>query len=95
VENKFIRAVFDLDCDWEGLAPTYRIYVNDELFAERTWIWTDEYLTELLQISAPPGVYQVRVEPVVPHLARFVATNHRVEYGPGQWRDESNVEILA
>ena len=95
MENKFVRAVFDLDCEWEGLTPTYRIYVNDELFAERTWVWTNEYLIEMLQISAPPGVYQVRVEPVAPHLARFVADNHRVEYGPGRWIRTDSLEILA
>jgi hypothetical protein len=94
VENKFIRAVFDLDCEWEGLPPTYRIYVNDELFAERTWTWVDEYLTEMLQISAAPGRYHVRVEPVAPHLSRFTASNHRVEYGPGHWIDPDHVEIL-
>ena len=87
--------MFDLDCEWEGLPPTYRIYVNDELFAERTWTWVDHYLTEMLQISAPPGVYQVRVEPVSPHLSKFTATNHKVEYGPGCWRDPAHVEILA
>ena len=89
----FVKAVFDLDCDWEGLPPVYRIYVNDELFTERTWRWTQEYLEEILQIQAPPGQYQVRVEPVGPNLAHFRANNHRVEYGPGRWLDPGTLEI--
>jgi len=89
----FVKAVFDLDCDWEGLPPVYRIYVNDELFTERTWCWTDQYLEEILQIQAPPGQYQVRVEPVGPNLAHFRATNHRVEYGPGRWLSPDMLEI--
>ena len=81
----FVKALFDIDCDWEGLSPVYRIFVNDELFAERTWVWTDHYLTEMLQISAPPGDYRVTVEAVGPQLAQFRVTNHRVEHGPAEW----------
>ena len=91
----FVKAVFDLDCDWEGLPPVYRIYVEDELFAERTWRWTDCYLKEMLQIQASPGRYQVRVEPVGPNLARFRASNHRVEYGPGRWLNSDTLEIQS
>ena len=87
----FVKAWFDLDCEWEGLPPAYRVYVNDELFAERTWIWTDHYLSEMLQISAPPGRYEVRVESVGPSLAQFTVTNQRVEYGPGQWIKKGRV----
>ena len=50
--KKFVRVVSDVYCTWEGLAPTYRVYVNDELFTERTWIWTQDYLEEMLQIQA-------------------------------------------
>jgi hypothetical protein len=91
----FVKAVFDLDCDWEGLPPVYRIYVNDEMFAERTWRWTDSYLEEMLQIEAAPGQYQIRVEPVGPHLARFSTKNHRIEHGPGQWIRTDTLEIRS
>lgn len=87
----FVKAWFDLDCEWEGLPPIYRVYVNDELFAERTWIWTDSYLSEMLQISAEPGRYEVRVEHVGPDLAAFTVSNQRVEIGPGQWIKKGRV----
>ena len=91
----FVKALFDLDCEWEGLPPVYRVYVDDELFAERTWVWTDCYLTEMLQISAPPGRYEIRVESVGPNLAQFRAWNHRVEWGPGEWHKKGRVlEIM-
>lgn len=92
---EFVRAVFDLDCDWEGLPPVYRIYVNDELFAEREWRWTDCYLEEILQIQAAPGRYTVRLEPVGPQIARFHTTNHRVEHGPAVWQDSNILEIAS
>ena len=79
-----VRLVCDVNCDWEGLQPTYRAYVNDELFAERTWTWTDDYLEEMLQIEAEPGKYRIRYELVPPNLAEITASNFRVDFGPGQ-----------
>ena len=93
MESVFVRAHFDIDCEWEGLPPVYRVYVNDELFAERTWVWTDCYLEEMLQISAPPGTYRVRVETVEPTLGRFHTSNYRVGWGPGQFVKKGLLEI--
>lgn len=86
MDNHFVRAAFDLECTWEGIPPVYRIYVNNELFTEREWIWSDnEYLTQILQISAPAGKYDVRVETVGPCLAEFVMSNNRIDQGPARW----------
>ena len=81
--KKFVRVLADVNCDWEGLSPTYRAYVNDELFAERTWRWTDCYLEEEFQIEADPGEYRIRYELVPPHLAQLTVTNMRVISGSG------------
>jgi len=81
--KQFIRLLCDVSCEWEGLQPIYRAYVNDELFAERTWLWTDKYLEELFQIEAEPGEYRIRYELVPPHLARLTVKNMRVDLGPG------------
>ena len=58
----FVRVLSDIDCDWEGLSPIYRLYVNDELFSERTWIWPDNSLQEVIQVEGPPGEYTLRYE---------------------------------
>jgi hypothetical protein len=89
----FVRVVADVDCEWEGLNPSYRVFVNDELFTERTWAWTDCYLQEILQIEADPGDYQLRWELVKPHLANLLVNNLRVEYGPGQIIDNLTLRI--
>ena len=81
--KKFVRVLADVHCDWEGLDPTYRVYVNDELFAERTWRWSESFLEEMLQIEADPGRYSLRWELVTPHLAHLQVENIRVDYGPG------------
>jgi hypothetical protein len=81
MNKKFVRVLCDVHCDWEGLPPVYRVYVNDELFAERTWIWNNVHLEELLQINAEPGKYHIRHELVPPHLATLRVENMRVELG--------------
>jgi hypothetical protein len=88
MDKKFVRVVANVDCEWEGWNPVYRVYVNDELFAERTWRWTDCYLEENLQINAEPGEYQLRWELVPPHLAKLSVTDLRIEYGPGLIQDQ-------
>lgn len=83
MSRKYVRILCDVDCDWEGLPPNYRVYVNDELFTERTWIWTNEYLEEAIQIEAEPGEYDISYELVPPHLATIKVSNMRVDEGPG------------
>jgi len=81
--KQFVQVLASVNCEWEGLSPIYRLYVDNELFAERTWQWTDSYLEEIISIEAEPGEYSIRFELVPPHLARLQVTNIRVEYGPG------------
>ena len=88
-----MRAEFDINCDWEGLPPVYRIWVNDELFSERTWVWTDKTVREILQIQAPAGNYHVKLESVMPSLAKFRTSNHVIKHGEARWINHKNLEI--
>jgi hypothetical protein len=92
--KKFVRVLADVHCSWEGLDPIYRVYVNDELFAERTWRWTTAYLEEMLQIEAEPGKYNLRWELVLPHLAELTVQNVRVDFGPGNIKNNTLLRIL-
>jgi hypothetical protein len=82
VDTVFVKLNVDLKCQWEGLPPDYRIYVDDEMFAERTYQWENPfYLTEILQIESPDNnLHRVHLEPVGPQLAEFKFENPRVEY---------------
>ena len=107
VNKQFVKVLMDIHCEWAGTAPSYRVFVNDELFTERTFIWRDRYLTEMLQISAEPGVYQVRVEPLPCDPKKFAVhnskiefsssqfdiTNYQIEHGPAQWISNGILEI--
>jgi len=57
----------------------YRVYVNNELFTERTWIWQGVHLEEMLPIVAPAGIYPIRFETVDPENGRIKVRNHRTD----------------
>jgi hypothetical protein len=92
--KKFVRILSNIDCDWEGLSPVYRLYVNDELFSERTWIWTDSSLEENLQIDAEPGEYTIRYELIEPNLATLKIGSLSVDYGPAEIVDNTHFRIV-
>lgn len=83
MNKHYVRVTCNVACKYEGLAPVYRVYVNDQLFTERTWIWQDEfYLTEQIQIEAPAGEYQLRYELVPPNLADLRVSLPIITHGP-------------
>jgi hypothetical protein len=92
---KFCKVSFDIFCDWEGMAPNYRLYVNDELYTERTFAYEEAYLEEILQIYAEPGQYTLHLEPLQPNLAKFRIEDCRVVYGSARMLDRTRFEILA
>jgi hypothetical protein len=93
MHTEFVKVKFDIFCDWEGAPPIYRVFVNDELFTERTYIWHDVYLAEMLQIQAPPGQYKIQVKSAGPIKTKFKVRNRRIEAGPGVWIDDETLEI--
>ena len=71
----------DVSVDWQGDPPGYRIYVGNEMFTERTWIWQEQYLEERLVVNAPPGKYNLRWELVPPAQGKIEVKNIRIEHG--------------
>jgi len=93
MQNEFVLALNDVNCDWHGEPPRYRCYVNNELFTERTWIWTENYLEEQLQILAKPGEYQIRYELVDPENATLTINNYRITHGPASVDQQGCITI--
>jgi hypothetical protein len=92
--KQFVRVVCNVACMWEGLPPIYRVYVNDELFTERTWTWQDNfYLQEEIQIEAEPGEYEIRYELVPPNLAKLIVTKPVVDYGTATVDEQGRLRI--
>ena len=71
----------DVSVEWQGDPPNYRVYVGDEMFTERTWIWQEQYLEEILVINALPGKYNLRWELVPPAQGKIEVTNIRIKHG--------------
>lgn len=94
MSHKFVAVLCDVDCTWDTDNPVYRVFVNNELFAERTWIWKDCYLEEMLQISGVPGQYQIKFELTNPHCCSLVASNLRIGHGDARILDNNILEIL-
>lgn len=90
-----VRILVDVNCDHADSDPSrYRLFVDHEMFIERTWIWTDCYLEEALTIVAAPGKYMIRGELVSPNDARLSLTNWRVDHGPGRISHTGELEIF-
>ncbi len=88
-----VIVTYDLDIAYTGENPVYRLYVNNELFTERTWIWQNEYLSECITLEAPYGLYNIRYE-LLPHPdATITVTNPTVVHGPARFRKPMALEI--
>jgi len=92
--KQYVRVVCNVACEWEGLPPIYRVYINDELFTERTWVWKEDfYLREEIQIEAEPGEYAIRYELVPPNLAELLVTLPVIVSGSGSINDQGLLRI--
>jgi hypothetical protein len=64
------------------------------LFTERAYIWSGaQYLEEILQLRAPSGKYNIRVDNLGDPTAIFKARNLRVEFGPATIINSKTFEI--
>jgi len=79
-----------------GQDTRYRLFIGDELFAERTWIWTDHYLEEVVVVRARPGRYAIKYELVEPAFGRLKIRNVRIgpESDPAVIHEDQTLEIL-
>ena len=78
--------------------PKYRIYVNDDLFTERTWVWNQQtYIDETLWAELESGIsHTVRLELIKSthlDLAQFVLQNLTVNNEPRFDHDGNRSEL--
>jgi hypothetical protein len=64
-------------------SPKYRLYVNDDLITERTWLWdTYTYIEEKIIVEVPKGInHTIRVDLIKSdpmHLAQLGLKNLRI-----------------
>ena len=94
MQTKYVRVLCDVHCNWTENLPCYRVFVNGELFTERTWMWQGHYLEEALQIEAVPGLYQLVFELIDDTHAVLKVKNPRIDEGPAVMHKHLRLEIL-
>ena len=64
---------FYLYCRWKDLPPTYRLYFDDELVTERTYIWHNDthVLQERVPVTTDSNKATIRIEQVGQHSGIF------------------------
>lgn len=71
---------FNVHCYYSGTNPRYRVYVDNDLITERTFVWReDQYIEETVIIEAPAGTHRLRVENVDPALGTFTVENIKLD----------------
>lgn len=95
MKNQYVKLHLDLHCDWKRVPPIYRLYVNHELFTERTYTWGGtQYLQEVLQLKAPTGKYTVRIDNLGDSDCQFKIRNLTADMGPVRVIDSKTFEII-
>lgn len=94
MKTQFVKILVDVHCKGYNNPPVYRCYIEDELFAERTWIWDNVYLEEAFQIQAPPGKYKIWYQLLEPESAELKLKNFRVEVGSALMHKHGILEII-
>ena len=67
------KITVDIYCNWTAEPRAYRLYFDNDLLTERTYVWrnSDQYIQENIIVLADPGIHSLRVEPVDPSFMGF------------------------
>lgn len=67
----------DVWCKYIDTPPIYRVYVDDEMLTERTFIWssTNQYIREHIEVYLDKGAHEVKIVNCGDHHTVFFAQN--------------------
>lgn len=68
------KITFFLYCEWNHIPPSYRLYFDDELMTERTYIWKNEdnVLQEQVHVEADTTIpHTIKIEQLEPKTGKF------------------------
>ena len=96
-----VRITADIYCD-RSFKPlefatdaqkSYRVYVDDDLLTERTYIWDNKelFVQENIIVDIPPGVHEFRIVPAYPYFNVFSFKNFTVN---GELRHVDNGQFV-
>ena len=78
----------DIWCKYNEAPPTYRVYLDDELLTERTFIWDskNQYIREHIEVDVEPGYHEVKVINCSGSKVEFIMNNVMVNGKPSRPR---------
>ena len=76
-----LRIEVDVLCDWQTDPQAYRLYVDDDLYTERTYIWRNphQWVREILVAELDSGEHTIRIEPVNADFNGFDLVNFAID----------------
>lgn len=79
------------------LPPIYRVYVNEDLITERSWLWDDgKLIREEIWVELDTStVHKIKLQPVlkVAGMAKFKIDNLVVDNKPAVIQDFNDLEV--
>lgn len=75
-----LRIEVDVYCDWQTEPQAYRLYINNDLFTERTYIWRNpnQWVREILIAGLESGEHTITLEPVNSEFRGFRLLNFAI-----------------
>jgi hypothetical protein len=83
------RLTLDVYCETtKNGVPAYRVYVDNDLLTERSWIWPayEIYIHEYIEVMVDPGTHQVKIESCGADT-NFITKNFTVNEQPQSSQD--------
>lgn len=76
-----VRIEVDVYCDWQSDPQAYRLWLDGELFTERTYIWDNprSWVREILVAELDFGEHEIVIEPVDPNFKGFSLRNFAID----------------
>lgn len=91
-----VHIAFELWCDWTDDAPVYRVYVDNHLMTERTYIFNNKelFIEEHVPLMTTAGKHYLKIENLNPKTAKFTIKNFKINEKPGVWREMDGRFVL-
>lgn len=76
-----LRIEIDIFCDWQTEHEAYRLYLDDDLYTERTYIWRNphQWVREILVAELGPGIHTIKIQPVNSEFQGFKLANFAID----------------
>jgi hypothetical protein len=58
-----VRLTAEVFCNRSEGEPTYRVYVDDDLLTERSWVWPayEVFVREYIEVEVEPGAHRLTI----------------------------------